>query len=61
MLRIARLRRCKKWVILGRIANIWWMGPYDTKADAQEDLSGVLRTIKANKGIFKQYGVDDED
>ena len=45
-LRVRKLRKRKQWIIMGRIDDIWWMGPYDTRAEAESDMQGVLRWLE---------------
>jgi hypothetical protein len=47
-LQLRQLRRSHKWVILGRIGDNWWIGPYDTRKEAYSDMLGVQR-------FFVQY------
>lgn len=48
-LTLRQLRRCKKWVIMGRIGNNWWIGPYDTRKEAYSDMQGVYRWAREYK------------
>ena len=40
-----QLRKSKKWVVLGQILDQWWIGPYDTRREADEARLGVQRFL----------------
>ena len=41
-IRVAQLKRCKRWVVLGIPCRDWrWARPYDTKEDAEDDCRAI--------------------
>lgn len=45
-LKVKKMRKHVGYVIIGRIHDQWWFGPYDTKQDAQLDADGMTRCIE---------------
>jgi hypothetical protein len=60
-MRVEPLRRRRGWVILGLPwVDCRWCGVYRTKAEAVDDLRGLIRTFRLMRGYSPLWDVPTE-